>query len=492
MNFALIGLDYKTADLALREQVSFSDTAISHVLEQIKNEFSQVNGAVLVSTCNRTELYLSLEKPLSKKSAMDIFSYGVSLPKEWLEGHIYIYEQEETIRHLFELACGLKSMILGEDQIITQLKHAAALAAQSGAADGPLNTLFRHGITCGKRAKSTVLLKNVAPSMASKGIEVIEAYLRHNSGATALVIGNGEVGRNACEILVSRGCKVYMTLRSYKKKETIVPAGCIPVPYEERAQYLEQADVVVSATKSPHHTITYEMLSQCRVLPKYIIDLAVPRDIDARVAEFSAIQYYDVDTIGKTASQENLQELEKIRQIITEQRTKFEDWAQSKRDREGDGGSHFPIFLNLQDRKIVIIGAGKIAARRVKTLLRYGGQITVVAPVVCDEILRLKDKVELIQEPYSVEHLEDAFLVITATNDAAVNDTVCKDCKGLGLLVNTAHDKGQCDFYFPAMFAGNGVVGGLISTHGDNHKKAKETAQNIRDYLAKEGENAKN
>lgn len=485
MNFTAISVNYQTADLALREQVSFSGSAIKQVLQRVNSEFSRVKGAVLLSTCNRTELYLSTEQPLSVSEAEAVFCHGVGQPAERLFGHITVWGHDATVQHLFALACGLKSMILGEDQIITQLKEAAAIAAQLGVSDGGLNTLFRHAITCGKRVKSTVQLKHVAPSMAGKGIAVLADYFMKNPKAAVLVIGNGEVGRNACQLLVQQGCRVYMTLRKYKNKETIVPAGCIPVPYEERATYLPKMDIVVSATKSPHHTITYEMLEECTALPRYILDLAVPRDIDPRICEFPAVQYYDVDAIGRGAASENLEELSQIEAIIAEQTAKFTEWMESRQSKTAEGGSHFPIFINLQGRKLVVIGGGKIAARRIKTLLRFGGEITVVAPQLCEEITKLNSKVTVVQEPYEAKYIENAFFVITATDDAAVNNRVCADCRSRGILVNTAHDRTQCDFFFPAMFSGEGIVGGLISQHGQDHKQAKETAQTIREYLAK-------
>lgn len=485
MSFTAISVNYQTADLSLREQISFNGSAIGQVLECVNSKFSWVKGAVLLSTCNRTELYLSAEHPISGPEAVEVFCHGVGQPTERLLGHITVWGHDETVQHVFALACGLKSMILGEDQIITQLKTAATLAAELGASDSGLNTLFRHAVTCGKRAKSTVQLKHVAPSMAGKGIAVLADYFMENPKAAVLVIGNGEVGRNACELLVVQGCQVYLTLRKYKNKETIVPAGCVPMPYEERATYLPKVDIVVSATKSPHYTITYEMLRSCSALPQYILDLAVPRDIDPRICEFPAVQYYDVDAIGRGTASENLKELTQIEAIIAEQTAKLTEWMENQQAKTGEGGSHFPIFINLQGRKLVIVGGGKIAARRIKTLLRFGGEITVVAPQFCEEILKLHDKVMIVQEPYEIKHIENAFFVITATDDSGVNNKVCADCRSRGILVNTAHDRTQCDFFFPAMFSGDGVVGGLISQHGQDHKQAKETAQTIREYLAK-------
>jgi len=225
-----------------------------------------------------------------------------------------------------EVASGLHSMIFGEDQIVSQVKEAIQTANKEKVSDPILNTLFRYSVTCAKEVKSSVLLRSVSPSVAQKAVELLDESIKAKSEFKVLVIGNGEVGRSVCRKLIQSQCKVYMTLRSYRHGETIVPGGCIPIDYDSRQEYLEKVDAVISTTLSPHHTISYKMLIECTKKPEYVIDLAVPRDIDPDVAAIDGIKYYNIDTIGTFAIKDNSKEMEIVNNIIEKQMAKCYDW----------------------------------------------------------------------------------------------------------------------------------------------------------------------
>lgn len=325
MKLALIGVDYKTADIELREKISFTHSAIIKALNIVKQR-SIISGAVIISTCNRTELYISSNEPIQKNDIISIFCDAVGLDEISLKQSVYIKTNEIALNYLFELSCGLHSMILGEDQIISQVNEAITIASQNNSSDSFLNTLFRHAVTCAKKVKSKIVLKHLSPSVASKGIELLDKYITNNPKATALVIGNGEVGRLSSELLLKRGCEVYMTLRTYKNKPNIVPIGCKTIAYDNRVDFLSSADIVVSATKSPHHTLTFEMLNNIKQKPKYIVDLGVPRDIDPKIREYSEINCFNVDDIGNSFCEQNMNELLEIKNMISYQYQKFNDW----------------------------------------------------------------------------------------------------------------------------------------------------------------------
>lgn len=160
------------------------------------------------------------------------------------------------VRHLMEVASGLRSRIWGEDQIISQVKDAIALAREAGCTDGVLETLFRSAISAGKEVKTEVRLTAVPTSAASMAVELLAAKLGDLAGKKALVIGNGEMGRLSASLLQQAGCEVWVTLRTYRHGETIVPPGCGVVPYEERFHHMEGCDFLISATTSPHYTVT--------------------------------------------------------------------------------------------------------------------------------------------------------------------------------------------------------------------------------------------
>lgn len=325
MKLALIGVDYKTAGIELREAISLTESRIKLILERLKAT-TQLDGAAIISTCNRTELYLSYQQFKSKDDLIDIFSQAVGFYEEDMKQHIYIKKGEEVITYLFELTVGMHSMIFGDDQITAQVGNAIELANGVNASDSILNTLFRHAITCAKKIKTSVTLKSVSPSVATEAVQILREYIRNKKNCKVLVIGNGEIGRSVSKVLLKEGCEVYMTLRTYKYKQDVVPVGCKTIDYESRGELFPKVDILISATKSPHHTVSYEAMAICKKRPIYLMDLALPRDIDPKIKELEDIIYYDIDTIGSNARYDNSQEISTIQEIISEQYQKFKEW----------------------------------------------------------------------------------------------------------------------------------------------------------------------
>lgn len=325
LNIMMVGINYRTADIRLREKISFTSLEVRKLLNKIKSDYD-IEGSVIISTCNRTELYISYPYFKNEEEIEQMFCQVMNISPEEVKEHFYFKNNDEVPTYLFELACGIHSMIFGEDQIVSQVKEAISLANEEESSNSTLNTLFRYAITCAKKVKSNVLLKSLSPSVAKQAVDILVDYISETKTCKALVIGNGEVGRDVCEELVLKGCEVYMTLRLYKHSKPIIPNGCKTVDYEKRAELLSSFDILVSATKSPHHTITYEMLFNSIKKPKYIIDLAVPRDIDPKIEEIEDINYLNVDSIGKTALRDNSKEIKIIQGIIDEQINKFYEW----------------------------------------------------------------------------------------------------------------------------------------------------------------------
>ncbi len=149
--------------------------------------------------------------------------------------------------------------------------------------------------------------------------------------------------------------------------------------------------------------------------------------------------------------------------------------------------SHFPLFIDIRCKKVVVIGGGKVASRRVETLVRFGAKVTVIAPQISNQLSMLyeQDKISIIKREYQRSDIDKAYMVIIATNSKAVNEIAAKDAKGLNILTNTADSKENCDFFFPAVFSDEHIVGGIVSNSGSNHKLVKEKAAGIRAFLKK-------
>lgn len=315
----MAGIDYTRANIAQREALSFVAGQVSTLLTDIRRH-TGIAGCTLISTCNRTELYLSATTIVDPAT---LLCTAAGVAPERFEGIFVRRTGADAVRHLMEVSCGLRSQILGEDQIVTQVKQAAQLAREANTVDPVLATLFRCATTAGKLAKTETHLVAVPRSAAHRGIELAAQQLGGLSGRRAVVIGNGEMGRIASDLLVEQGAHVTVTLRTYRHGETIVPRGCATQPYEDRMLVIESCDLVVSATTSPHYTLTAEQVAGLSHKPMLLLDLALPRDIDPAVTGVSCL---NMDDLGELGSEDTLDRA-RILQIIEEQIARFDEWS---------------------------------------------------------------------------------------------------------------------------------------------------------------------
>lgn len=305
MNLIMAGMDHSMAGIDFREKFSFTKQTQAEILTVLRG-MEGIRGAVLISTCNRTELYLSIA-PHMDCDPFQKLCRAAALELIPVRHHYTIRRGPEVFRHLSRLACGLESQILGEDQILTQVKDALVQARDSGATDSDLEVAFRMAITAAKKIKTVVKFSKAENSVALKTLAILNHELLSPERRHVLVIGNGEVGRLVAKTLVERGFLVSMTLRQYKYRSNEVPEGVRALDYAERYQALRAFDAVVSATSSPHYTLTYEALKALEALPSLMIDLAVPRDIELEIGCRLPVKLFDIDTIARGAVAESNQ-----------------------------------------------------------------------------------------------------------------------------------------------------------------------------------------
>ena len=467
MNLIMSGLDYQRAPIALREAFSFTRSQAGGLCTRIAAR-PQVLGCVLLNTCNRTEVYCSLAPGAQADPARLLCTaVGVEPPPE---GAFRTLSGEEAARHLMEVAGGFQSQIWGDDQILTQVKQALTLAREQQAADPVLETLFREAAAAGKAVKSQVPVSHAPPSAARRAVEVLEQAAGGLAGKRALVIGNGAMGRLSAQLLREAGCQVTVTLRSYHHGETLVPAGCAVVPYEDRYQAVAGADLLVSATASPHSTITASQLGPA--CPPLMADLALPRDIDPAVGERPGVRLFNMDDLG-VSPQRSVPA--GAQAIIARRLANFRRWD-SRRGQQSPG--RFPLFVDLTGRRAVIVGGGTVAGRRAGVLRAFGAQVTLIAPR-WDHPL---EGVEYLARPYAAGDLAGAFLAVAATDDRAVNRAVGAEARALGIPVSVADCPEECTFFFPAVCTGGGVTAGEVSG-GTAHHRTARAARAIRALL---------
>ncbi|WP_409969953.1 NAD(P)-dependent oxidoreductase [Bengtsoniella intestinalis] len=478
MKVVMSGLDYSLAPIELREQLSFTKECVAE-LDAKMTMHPGVCGCVLLSTCNRTELYISLLD--GAEVAPDALLCQVAGVDHAPFAHAFVSRhKEEAVTHLMEVACGLKSQIWGEDQILSQVKTAVEIARDADATDGILETVFRTAISAGKAVKHKVRLTGIPTSAAHGGVLALERAMGDLTGKRAMVVGNGEMGRLAAGLLRDKGCIVTVTLRTYRHGETIIPAGCAVSPYEERYTTMDTMDIVVSATTSPHHTISCDDYQAVPHPPKYLVDLAVPRDIDGAIGCLAGVTLFHVDNMGvSVGKQADTKALEEVQSILDEHRDRLRHWWYYRNSIQENAHPRFPLFIDLWEKPVVVVGGGAIACRRIDTLLKFGANITVIAPHWEHKMIG----VTWLARPYELGDLDGAILAVAATDNRSVNAEVGKEAKILNIPVSVADNASACSFYFPAVCMDDTVVAGLVSCDGAHHSHTAKAAKAIRKTL---------
>ena len=324
MHLCMSGLDYSVASIALREQLSFTKNGVLD-MDRIIAANPQLLGVVLLSTCNRTELYLSCADGPDLDPG-ELLCRAAGADYQDFANAFVTRRDTECVRHLMEVACGLRSQILGEDQILTQVKIAVTLAREAGTSDSVLETLFRTAAACGKAAKTGGRLTGLPTSAAHQAVAALEDRMGSLVGKRAMVIGNGEMGRLAASLLRDAGCAVTVTLRSYRHGETVVPAGCAVASYDDRYAAMENMDLLISATTSPHYTVMAEPFTAVVNPPKLLVDLAIPRDIQPDLGEAAdGVVLLNVDDLSQKTGAD-AKELARVHSTIQEYMDRFYQW----------------------------------------------------------------------------------------------------------------------------------------------------------------------
>lgn len=330
MNIRMVGIDHDKASVEYREQFALTKHKSIEAMMKM-NQVEGVEGCVVLSTCNRTEIWIShldtfdknLGKCLCFLNGLDYYNY-----RQYLTQRCGI----EAVEHLFNLSCGIKSKVFGEDQIITQVKDALALARENYCTNNVLEVLFRMAVTAAKKVKTEIKLTNASHSVIEEAIRHLQRKNVELKDKVCMVIGNGEMGKLSAIALKEQGAKVTVTIRQYKSGVVEIPTGCNRINYGERMEFIRQCDLVISATASPNCTIKYEEIKNLELKDSIIlVDLAVPRDIDARVNELKQVKLYDIDDFKLDITDEKRKEnLEKVEDILHNQIEEFLKWYECK------------------------------------------------------------------------------------------------------------------------------------------------------------------
>lgn len=327
MSISMIGIDHSKASVDIRAKFSFTKKRAIEAMKKLKEEHG-ILGCIILSTCNRMEVWVSTQDD-EEISLYDFLCKEKEVEKDEYQDYFMKRENEEAVRHLFYLTSGLKSQILAEDQIITQVKDALTLARDAYCTDNVLEVLFRMAVTAAKKVKTEVTFSRANTSVIHQAMERLKNQGFSFEGKTCMVIGNGEMGKVTALALKEAGADVTVTVRQYRSGVVNIPQVCKRINYGERMELLPDCDLVVSATASPNYTLTKENFEEIKLdaASVVLIDLAVPRDIDPEVGKLQNVSLYDIDSFRIDAASPKLQaSMQKAGEILDDQMKEFYDW----------------------------------------------------------------------------------------------------------------------------------------------------------------------
>ncbi|MEY8355758.1 glutamyl-tRNA reductase [Lachnospiraceae bacterium 54-53] len=320
-----MSVSHKKAPVNIREQFSFSTEEKMEFMERLKKK-DGVTGAVVLCTCNRSEIYISGAKNAVARLQREVADFKKVRLEELLK-YLNIYSGESAIKHLFKVACGFDSMVLGEDEILGQVKDAYQLSKDLVAADYELNVLFQKAVTSAKRIKTDTNLSRTPLSAATLAANEVFRFEKESGDKKVMVIGmTGKMGNAITKNILSKpGIEVTGTVRSHKSDLTVeVKSDRVRIiNYRDRYRYMDEMDIVISATLGPHYTVTYEELSEQLTVEKkrLFMDVAVPVDMDPGVGKVKGLTLYDIDyfeALSRNNTEIKLKELDRAKAIMEE------------------------------------------------------------------------------------------------------------------------------------------------------------------------------
>ncbi len=330
-----LGVSHKTAPLDLRERLSLTEGRAVGALHEL-TAAPGIHEAAAISTCNRTELYLIVSDSVEAEStALGILTRQADIRPTELLGHLYSLRATDAARHLLRVTAGLDSMIVGEAEIQGQVKRAYELSMVEGATGPILNRLFRGALSAGGRAREETGISEKGVSIPSVAVELARRTLGDLSDRRVLVVGAGETAELVARALVTRGVgAVFVANRHYDRAIGLAQRfEGSAVRFEELPEQLQEADIVVSATNSPHHIVERAELAEVMATrperPLMLIDIAVPRDIDPNCREIAGVSVHDIDDVQQIVERNasgREGEAKRAERIIEAELDRFERW----------------------------------------------------------------------------------------------------------------------------------------------------------------------
>jgi glutamyl-tRNA reductase len=331
------GMNHASAPLPVREKVAFPEPELKDAMARLRRS-EGVEEAFILSTCNRTEIIVHMRPEQAPAALAGFLTRERPVSGEELERHCYLYTEREAVRHVFRTAASLDSMVVGEAQILGQVKEAYALAGEVGALGPVLDALLRRAFTVAKRVRTETGIARHPVSIAYAAVGLARDIFGDLAQRTVMIVGAGKMARLAAQHLAGSGAQsILVANRSYQRADELArELGGSAVPFDRLFEEMERADIVIASTAAPHLVILREhalKLSRARRgRPIFFIDIAVPRDVDPKVNEIDNVYLYDIDDLQRVVQvglSERQKELTVAEAIVERETETFLSWMKS-------------------------------------------------------------------------------------------------------------------------------------------------------------------
>jgi glutamyl-tRNA reductase len=331
----LLGLNHRSSKTDVRDRLLFPESALVPALERL-SKVEGIQECVIISTCNRVEVYaVAPEAGAGREALIEFLASYHKIDREEFEQHAYFHHCEEAVNHLFMVACSLDSLVIGEMQILGQLKEAFRIA-QTEKRTGPVfNKLFQFAVTAGKRARAETHICDGAVSVSVVAVELARKTLGQLEERSALIIGAGEMSELTARHLRDAGVgKLFFANRSLERAVDLAAQfGGTPLPLDDRRRIMAECDIVISSTASPHYIITAaemrEVMAQRKNRSVLLIDIAAPRDIHPDVGKLYNVFLFTIDdlaSVAKINTEKRAGEVANVQRIIDEESAEYYKW----------------------------------------------------------------------------------------------------------------------------------------------------------------------
>ncbi len=335
MRISLVGIDHQTAPVAIREKVAISSRKLDDVLPMLG---SFISRGIILSTCNRTEVYtIDSDACHAKKASLDFLKARLGIPDAALLKHVYLLEDRTAVEHLFRVASGLESMIVGEFEVLGQVGHALEAAERAGMVNLPLRHIFQSAVWTGRRVREETGISRNALSVSSVAVDLAAGVVGELKRGKMLVIGAGEAGRLVAKAAKDRGISQMVVVGRTQERASALASqlGGTPVDSSALGEELLTTNIVVTCAGAPHRILSVGQVKRAMgkrpTLPLVIIDIAVPRNVEPAVSQIKNVFLYNIDDLTGLSNVNRKQredEIQKATQIIYDELDNFASWWQ--------------------------------------------------------------------------------------------------------------------------------------------------------------------